>query len=507
MPTTGIFRTTQYASLNWTPRQCAVLLEKDPSSRTSEDITSLVRYANTFGFWRQLDPTVVGEIMRVIISRNEATGELLCDTALDGTGESNTEAPMFFIISGAVDPVWAQEMAQEMPVQNQSGSAGRSENGGTKTARNRTRRGDQAMENRPRRGSVTTVLKKFTAKPEPQQAQDTDAEILVYRDRERRNAISLPLGTASSIGPLLGSVPPNNVAEETPAVSEKAPSDTAVQHAKQENVRKSSGGPSHIVFGIGSKITARDAPHFVAGDALYPKMELAIPPQGLPLETPPLMKRFVVAKACRVLVLSANDFERILRPVLTKRGMMYTFASCYAALERPPKDRSPGDLLLLLTLVNAIGGIFNTVDENKRWLLCRSFELQERPRGSLVCLQNTPGDSFYIILTGAIAIHRRDDNHFGTLKPAGNATVNMDTCERDFGALNVTLRAGAGFGEKSLLFGAPRSTTCVTTTPTQLIALNKQAFESVINEDLVLTPWLNYEILRMPTRSRGVAAE
>ena len=267
-----------------------------------------------------------------------------------------------------------------------------------------------------------------------------------------------------------------------------------------------------------------------AGDALHADMQLATPPRQL-YETSAGMDgaagagaglgagsagsvadvtvdvahsdhRFVALETCCLMTVAGVDFERHLRQ--SSNGIVLPFASSYAALSRSPKERTSGDLLLLMALVNTVGGIFTSIPQEKRWMLCRSFELQELPRNRAVCLQGTPGDTFYIVLTGAIAIHHRSERGFVAPSPPEGKSIHDP--EIDYGRCDIVLPAGVAFGEKSLLFGAPRTTTCITADFSQLIALNKEAFELVANEDLVLTPWLSYEILRTPVADRAPSA-
>ena len=136
-------------------------------------------------------------------------------------------------------------------------------------------------------------------------------------------------------------------------------------------------------------------------------MELALPPEefqerqralgGTPLVAPPAHRRFVALEDSVLIVIDSGAVERLLRPRLRARGLVFAFASSHSALRREPMDRSPGELLFLQALVNNVGGIFANVSREKQRALCRTLKLREMARAQAACLQGHSGDQFFIV--------------------------------------------------------------------------------------------------------------
>lgn len=76
--------------------------------------------------------------------------------------------------------------------------------------------------------------------------------------------------------------------------------------------------------------------------------------------------------------------------------------------------------------------------------------------------QGEEGDSFYIILKGKLAIF--------AISKVENAVPKHIT----------DLQAGDAFGEMSLIYGAPRAATVITTEPVELIVIKKDAYDKVL---------------------------
>ena len=74
-----------------------------------------------------------------------------------------------------------------------------------------------------------------------------------------------------------------------------------------------------------------------------------------------------------------------------------------------------------------------------------------------------PGDSYFIIISGKVQISKGSDE--------GDETIL------------ATLGSGNGFGEMSLLTGAPRSASVKTLDPTSFLVIPKNSFDQVILEN------------------------
>ena len=192
------------------------------------------------------------------------------------------------------------------------------------------------------------------------------------------------------------------------------------------------------------------------------------------------------------------DDSDFLGSLLDRHGVVFPMASCLEALKRDASTRTDRELRLILSLVDTIS-VFQHLPIPKRIMLCRSFTLQERPKGSVVCRQGEEGDTFYIVITGSVGIHIRKGAQSSapvTSKRGGEPDADA------FGSCVHVMTAGDSFGERSLLFNEPRSATCVAQGFCQLVCVKRNAFDAVADEDLVLAPRLSIEILKKQQTER-----
>ena len=98
--------------------------------------------------------------------------------------------------------------------------------------------------------------------------------------------------------------------------------------------------------------------------------------------------------------------------------------------------------------------------------LSRIAEVAENyviPQNTIVVKEHDPGDSYFIIISGKVQIFKGSDE--------GDETIL------------ATLGSGNGFGEMSLLTGAPRSASVKTLAPTSFLVVQKNSFDQVIAEN------------------------
>jgi hypothetical protein len=81
--------------------------------------------------------------------------------------------------------------------------------------------------------------------------------------------------------------------------------------------------------------------------------------------------------------------------------------------------------------------------------------------------QGDPGDNFYIIFSGKVAVFTRKPNDIA------------DTFDYTF---LTHLKEGDSFGELSLIYGAPRAATIRTVEATDLIVISKEVYDKVIKK-------------------------
>jgi CRP-like cAMP-binding protein len=106
--------------------------------------------------------------------------------------------------------------------------------------------------------------------------------------------------------------------------------------------------------------------------------------------------------------------------------------------------------------------LFSGLNEEELRRVAELSRIAEAPAGTAVTQIGEPGDSFFIIIDGAVAVRT----------PVGAGSQ---------------LQPGDFFGEMSLLDGEPRSATIVATTPVRLLVVDRSHFWRLLDEtpDLV----------------------
>ena len=89
------------------------------------------------------------------------------------------------------------------------------------------------------------------------------------------------------------------------------------------------------------------------------------------------------------------------------------------------------------------------------------------PPNTIIFKENDPGDSYFIIISGRVQIFKSSDE--------GDETIL------------AALGSGDGFGEMSLLTGAPRSASVKTLDPTSFLVIAKNAFDQVLADNAELS--------------------
>ncbi|RYD79286.1 MAG: cyclic nucleotide-binding domain-containing protein, partial [Verrucomicrobiaceae bacterium] len=88
--------------------------------------------------------------------------------------------------------------------------------------------------------------------------------------------------------------------------------------------------------------------------------------------------------------------------------------------------------------------------------VARGAELLQSPAGTELFRQGDAGETFYVVISGEVA-----------MKDASRQTV-------------ATVKQGGFFGELALLTGEPRNATAVTATPCELAAVGREDFRGVM---------------------------
>jgi serine/threonine protein phosphatase PrpC/CRP-like cAMP-binding protein len=104
--------------------------------------------------------------------------------------------------------------------------------------------------------------------------------------------------------------------------------------------------------------------------------------------------------------------------------------------------------------------------------LFAKFKAVERSPGEIVIREGDDTDSMFVIVEGDVQIERG-------------------------GKVVATLNRGAHFGEMGLLNQRPRSATVTVTSPTQILVLERRAFNEVLREDTGLAAKLLYKLAQI----------
>lgn len=106
--------------------------------------------------------------------------------------------------------------------------------------------------------------------------------------------------------------------------------------------------------------------------------------------------------------------------------------------------------------------LFAGLSESDLETVAGLFRKKDYPRNSIIFLESSPGDQFYIVKSGSVRIYRIADD--------GREMV-----------LDV-ITAGDFFGEMALLDGYLRSATAQTREPTEVLAMRGETFCALVRE-------------------------
>ena len=136
-------------------------------------------------------------------------------------------------------------------------------------------------------------------------------------------------------------------------------------------------------------------------------------------------------------------------------------------MNKPPHKRSLRDIKLILELIKDVKFLKNFADSEEIKELCKYMEMTRIAKDLTLFEQGDPGDNFYIIFSGKVAVFSRKANEI------------TDTFDYTY---LCDLKEGSSFGELSLIYGAPRAATIRTLETTDLIVISKQVYDRVIKK-------------------------
>lgn len=166
------------------------------------------------------------------------------------------------------------------------------------------------------------------------------------------------------------------------------------------------------------------------------------------------------------LTLNRRDFDRLVRAGFKGQDKMDAMLRRVRLLRRIP--------------------LFADFESFELRLLAAWLESLAVEAGQVVCTQGEPGDRFYIVEAGEVAV---------ALRLTGGAVVEQRR-----------LGPGEYFGEIALLMNVPRTATVTTTQPTRLLALAAEPFNELVAESRSLRRALERAITRRLLANREAAS-
>lgn len=175
-------------------------------------------------------------------------------------------------------------------------------------------------------------------------------------------------------------------------------------------------------------------------------------------EEDPTSPRLLDADSRAVLVNELTDIDSESDPLLH-------------ALAKKPEVRSEDELNALLAATRGVKFFRQMNDASLHLELCRHITHESVDKDHTVFEQGDEGEVFYIIYSGAVKVLVADSRS----SPTGMGSP------REFGSCVCVLEDGDSFGELALLGNGRRAATIVTAMPTQLLRVEKTAYENSLH--------------------------
>jgi trk system potassium uptake protein TrkA len=149
--------------------------------------------------------------------------------------------------------------------------------------------------------------------------------------------------------------------------------------------------------------------------------------------------------------------------LVARRTQLGHAVECLTA--EPVARGVPGSLSQLLRKVDFL----TSLNEEEVEMVARGAEHLQKPAGADIFKRGDPGECFYVVLSGEVALRS------------------------DGGEVLETVRAGGFFGELALLTGEPRAANAVAATACELAAVGREDFRGVV----MANPVVALELSRM----------
>ncbi|MFH1724802.1 MAG: cyclic nucleotide-binding domain-containing protein [Elusimicrobiota bacterium] len=166
---------------------------------------------------------------------------------------------------------------------------------------------------------------------------------------------------------------------------------------------------------------------------------------------------------------------KAIRPVSEKKPVHFTWLDSGERSHRKPKTATRGNEVRLdekeyLWLEKGMRslGLFAKLNLRNLATLLPYMRLFSFPKGSVVCREGDPGDSFFLIYRGGVDVTKSTGIFSGS-------PIRL-----------ARLQSGDFFGELALLLNQPRSATCVATKESRIFVLKYDDFRRILEKHPVV---------------------
>eukprot|EP00736_Rhodelphis_marinus_P001798 Rmarinus@m.3271 len=216
--------------------------------------------------------------------------------------------------------------------------------------------------------------------------------------------------------------------------------------------------------------------------------------------------------------ISKEDYVRVLKNM---KQVIYRPELCRRVLKKPPNERTADDITVLLRLLDS--QFFRDLSAEVKEDLCRVMTLNAVNAREVVYAQGSVGSQLYIVLSGSVAVHKREMSPCGQRKrtslpeeddsmppqvrraramPRG-VVLNEDDVVPMLGAAGDVLYSGDCFGDETVVSLEPRPVSVVAREDTEVISIEKKMYHRILKRmDAFARPDRVKQILQKDRMSR-----
>lgn len=155
-------------------------------------------------------------------------------------------------------------------------------------------------------------------------------------------------------------------------------------------------------------------------------------------------------------------------------------AELSSAIQQDKGCRSEDDISTIDSLLLKNLTFFQFKQSRARRALCNQLTYLSVPADHLLSWQGEQDDKFYIVLSGSVALHSRNDFRGPAWSTArGQSVANIQSLIAQFGLCHAVVRPMHPLLESVLVSALPRSSSLITRTACQLLCLTRANYQAV----------------------------